>query len=228
VRSRKRAADRLGSSRQVDAIADGLPLPPGTIEDPSDIDALRAAIELNAARPAADLPSDEFVASLRRRLTEDQRPGPTAVSRRALLTGAGAIAAGVVGAVADRTLLEPHRDNTQSTTIEPDAGTWVRVASSADLRDGKAHRFETPMAVGFVSNANALVAVSGVCTHQGCLLQADGPAGRLDCPCHRTSFGYGGEVLFSQLSSQPAPLPRIAVRDNGGGVEVFLPGTNLA
>jgi cytochrome b6-f complex iron-sulfur subunit len=229
MRSRKRPADGVGSTRQIDAIADGMPLPPGEVKDPADVDALRAAIELNAARPAADLPSEDFVARLRRQLTENQQPAPTTVSRRVLLTGAGAIAAGVVGVVADRVLLEPHGNDTHATTLDPDAGVWMRVASRAELGDGKAHRFETATAVGFVSqNAGTLIAVSGACTHQGCLLQADGPSGRLDCPCHRTSFGYDGDVLFSQLSRQPAPLPRITVRDNGGGVEVFVPGNRLA
>jgi Rieske Fe-S protein len=233
MRSRKRASEQVGSSPQLDAIADGLALPSGDLKDPIDVDALRAAIELNAARPAADLPSDDFVASLRRQLSEEQKPPRTGVSRRALLTGAGAvaagaIAAGVVGVVADRTLLEPHHDDTQS-ALEPDRGTWVRVAGRSDLADSAAHQFETATAVGFVSQSNGkLIAVSGACTHQGCLLQANRAEGRLDCPCHRTSFDYSGDVLFSQLASMPAPLPRLSVRGQGDNVEVLLPEGDLA
>jgi nitrite reductase/ring-hydroxylating ferredoxin subunit len=210
--------------RHVDALLEGSPLPSGQLDDPADADALRAAIELNASRPAADLPSDAFVAGLRRRLTDDERMPAPGVSRRALLAGAGAVAAGVVGVVADRTLLESHGGSPPSTELRPNRGSWVPVALVSDLGAGGARRFETSTAVGFVSSRNAkLVAVSGACTHQGCLLQGDDKAGRLDCPCHRTSFGYDGTLLFSQLSDKPAPLPQMPVRTNGDNVEVFLP-----
>ena len=209
--------------RHVDALLEGTSLPAGQVDDPADVDALRAAIELNASRPAADLPSDAFVAGLRRRLEElDEVPKP-GVSRRALLAGAGAVAAGVVGVVADRTILESHGGAPHGTELHPNRGTWVPVALVSELGTG-ARRFETSTAVGFVSRQKAsFVAVSGACTHQGCLLQGDNQAGRLDCPCHRTSFGYDGTLLFSQLAEQPGPLPRMPVRTNGEHVEVFLP-----
>lgn len=211
--------------RRVEALLEGRSLPAGPLDDPADVDALRAAIELNAARPAADLPSDEFVAGLRRRLADEDRSPEPAVSRRALLAGAGAVAAGVAGVVADRTLLEPRGAvSAHPAALTPNQGGWVHVASASDLAEGSTHRFETPAAVGFVSRKNTeLVAVSGACTHQGCLLQPDQRAGRLDCPCHRTAFGYDGTLLFSQLTEQPAPLARMAVRTQGDSVEVFLP-----
>jgi Rieske Fe-S protein len=204
------------------------------VTDPDDVDALRAAIELHAARPGADQPSEEFIADLRGRLDEavasadaaeavEASPPRSGLTRRALVTGAGVAAAGAIGIAADRTLLEPRRDDTQA-TVEPDDGTWVRVAARAEVPAAGAVRFETPTTVGFVSSDGTdLVAVSGACTHQGCLLQNDPDAGRLDCPCHRTAFSYGGTVIFSQLAPQPVPLPRLSVRTAGDGVEVFLP-----
>jgi Rieske Fe-S protein len=62
-----------------------------------------------------------------------------------------------------------------------------------------------------------------VCTHLGCLLRTNAEAGRLDCPCHRTSFAPDGTVEFSQLSPAPRPLPTIGVRNRAGAVEVFVP-----
>jgi Rieske Fe-S protein len=55
------------------------------------------------------------------------------------------------------------------------------------------------------------------------LLQENAQAGRLDCPCHRTSFGLDGKVLFSQLHNQPAALPQIQARRQDGNIEVWVP-----
>jgi Rieske Fe-S protein len=230
VRLPPRPTRRRRSGAAVEAVADGRPVPTGRVDDDEEVGALRAAIELNAARPGADQPSEEFVDRLRDELAAttggvDADPSPRAgITRRAaLVAGAGVAAAGAIGIAADRTLLEPRRDEQQA-TVDPDDGTWVRVAARADVPDGGAVRFETATTIGFVSSDGSdLVAVTGACTHQGCLLQDDARAGRLDCPCHRTAFGYGGNVLFSQLTPQPVPLPRISVRTAGDGVEVFLP-----
>ena len=37
-------------------------------------------------------------------------------------------------------------------------------------------------------------ALSGVCTHLGCVLKPNIDSGSLDCPCHRTAFGLDGSV----------------------------------
>src|SRR4029077_19763640 len=98
------------------------------------------------------------------------------------------------------------------------------VATAEQLASGSTQRFATAKLVGFVSEQNgAPVAVSGACTHLGCLLQANDQAGRLDCPCHRTAFSPDGRVVFSELASEPAPLPRIKTRRRGENVEVFVP-----
>jgi cytochrome b6-f complex iron-sulfur subunit len=217
---------RRNPDRQVDAIAEGERLPAGRFEDPDDIEALRVAIALRAGRVAADLPSDEFVADLHHKLADEQHP-PVAqrgISRRTLIAGAGAAAAAAVAV--DRTLLPGHNAGPKNVAAElaPSDGEWVAVPAITNLSQGAVQRFETPSVVGFVSSHDAnLVAVSGACTHQGCLLQPNPHAGRLDCPCHRTSFGYDGRVLYSQLDVPPPPLPRIGVRQRDGTVEVLVP-----
>jgi Rieske Fe-S protein len=216
--------------RPSEAVADHDPIPAGPVDD-EEAAALRAAIELRAAQPAADLPSPEFVDGLRRRLGElDGEAPPARVGRRTFLTvagaGAGAVAAGVAGAVVDRALVQnepPSPTPAAQGTLEPAGGAWVRVADTGEVA-GRTVPFATPGVVGFVTErAGDLVAVSGACSHQGCLLRLNEAAERLDCPCHRTAFSAEGRLLFHQLETAPPPLARLQVRRNGDAVEVLLP-----
>lgn len=223
MKRRRRDLDRM-----VEALLAGDPLPSGRL-DPDEVDALRAAIDLRAARPGADLAAEDFVTELRRSVaaasSTDANPR-SRLPRRALLAGAaGAVAAGVVGAVAERNLSSNSPPRPVATgAIEPDDGQWVSVATAGDLTGGQIKRFATASTVGFVSEHDGtLSAVSGACTHQGCLLQFNETAGRLDCPCHRTAFAVDGKLMFSQLESPPAALPEIKVRSRDGQVEAFLP-----
>src|SRR5258708_26827019 len=80
---------RRSRRRPSEAVADNAPIPGGPVDD-EEAAALRAAIELRAAPPAADLPAAEFVDGLRRRLGELEGEGrPARVGRRAFLTVAG-------------------------------------------------------------------------------------------------------------------------------------------
>ncbi|MDQ6949221.1 MAG: Rieske (2Fe-2S) protein, partial [Actinomycetota bacterium] len=138
---------------------------------------------------------------------------------------AAAAAAGVVGAVAESQLRPgPPTRPVATGEIVPHDGQWVAVASAEDLARGNVARFATATTVGFVTGrGEAVSAVSGSCTHQGCLLRLNEAAGRLDCPCHRTAFAFDGQVLFNQLETPPAPLPEIRVRNRDGQIEAFLP-----
>jgi cytochrome b6-f complex iron-sulfur subunit len=215
--------------RPSEAVADNAAIPAGPVDD-EEAAALRAAIEFRAAQPAADLPSPAFVDGLRRRLGElDGEAPPARVGRRTFLTvagaGAGAVAAGVAGAVVDRALVQPPPSPTPAAqgTLEPASGDWVRVAGTGEVA-GRTVPFATPGVVGFVTErAGDLVAVSGACSHQGCLLRLNEAAERLDCPCHRTAFSAEGRLLFHQLETAPPPLARLQVRRNGDAVEVLLP-----
>ena len=224
MKRRRRDLDRM-----VEALLAGEPLPSGRLE-PEEVEALRAAIDLRVARPGADLPEEDFVTELRRTLgaasSAEADTSRSRLPRRALLAGAaGAVAAGVVGAVAERSLTSnPAAHPVATGAIEPDDGQWVSVATTGDVSGGQVRRFATASTVGFVSEREGtLSAVSGACTHQGCLLQFNETAGRLDCPCHRTAFGVDGKLMFSQLETPPATLPEIKVRSRDGQVEAFLP-----
>ena len=214
--------------------------------DAEDQEAMRAAIALRAARVEEITPSAQFVDELhdqlrqrlegdrtveipplRQQLEGDRPVQMQRVSRRQWLLE-GAIAASVAGvAVAvDRTVFASSGAQPQSAQrqLTPDNGTWHTVAERATLVGAAVTRFSTTGAVGFVAAENGeLQAVSGVCSHQGCLLKYNEAARRLDCPCHRAAFSLTGEVLFSQLATPPPPLPRLALRDEGGRVQVYVP-----
>ena len=223
---------RRGLAGFVDALL-GNRRPKPFAPEPDDVDAMRAAIELSAAQPGASLPRSEFVAELHHRLAEELGQPSTGevvaggrpVSRRVLVTGtAAAAAAAVLGAVVDHELISPPGRAAAQKELMPDSGAWTPVATSAEVAEGQAVRFTTNSIVGFVSRSGErLRAVSGACTHQGCLLALDQAARRLNCPCHRASFATSGEVISHELPQPLAPLPTLPARELDGRIEVYLP-----
>lgn len=204
----------------------------------------RLDAELRAAGPAvgADTTSGA-VGDPAPAAAEDPEPGRGArragwpSSRRRLV---GAVSAAVAGAAAGvgvgRALLAPddggnRGDRTEGTTalaaasLRPAQGMWRTVAASADLPEGAVRPFDLQTVTGFVMRRQgSLKALCGVCTHQGCRLQLNSAAGRLDCPCHNAAFSLTGTLLpgFGGYRSLP-PLPRLAIRENNGEVQVFAP-----
>jgi Rieske Fe-S protein len=221
VKRRKRRGDAF-----TDAVAEGEAIPSGRLDDPEDADALRTAIELKASPPAADLPSEAFVAELRQQLAEEGAPAQRRVSRRALVGSAAAVAAGAaIVATVDRTVLDTAAEPAKRAgVLDPVDGEWTAVATDADVAGGTPQRFATAEVVGFVTAiGDGVTAVSAACTHLGCILQQNDAAQRFDCPCHRTAFSHEGKVVFSQLPTAPPPLTQLQVRRRDGNVEVLLP-----
>ncbi|MDQ1434917.1 MAG: hypothetical protein QOF59_1733 [Actinomycetota bacterium] len=203
------------------------PFTPG----PDDVEAMRAAIELSNAQPGAALPRPEFVGDLHRRLAEqlNETDAPDEIasarlSRRRVISGIGAVAAAaVVGGVVDRELVGSDSSPTvpKAQELVPDEGVWQPVVSATSLGHGQVARFSTASTIGFVVNDNGnLSAISGVCTHQGCLLRHNEAFGRLDCPCHRASFSLQGDVLHQQFRQPLPPLPHIQLRETNGQIEI--------
>ncbi|MEK6441844.1 QcrA and Rieske domain-containing protein [Pseudonocardia sp. T1-2H] len=204
--------------------------------EPSDIADLRTAIGLRAARPGSDVPREEFVADLHRRLAADladveptRSVAPLVGRRRMVAQGAAIAAAAAAGAVVDHTLTAGRKDAGPDTgraadTLMPTHGDWRTVAASDQVPDGAVRAFDLGTVTGFVQRTDGAVrAVSGSCTHQGCRLQLDATSRRLDCPCHTTVFAVTGELLTHQLPVAPAPLPQFATREVDGAVQVYAP-----
>jgi len=202
---------------------------------PDDFEAeqMKAAIELRSARLGSDAPREEFLTDLHRRLSDDSVDEPRQSGwrpdrRSVVIGGSVAAASAAAGLVVGRNLLAPDGVTTAEPTsqgqLDPNRGTWRPVGSSDDLIEGAALAFDLGSVTGFVHRTDSkLEAVSGVCTHQGCKLWLDAPDNRLRCPCHSTSFSLAGAILTHQLPVAPPPLPKLAVRESNGVIEVFAP-----
>lgn len=200
--------------------------PPRFPADPEEAAGMYAATALKSARPGADLPSPGFIRGLESRLAaEVARGGATArprfgMTRRSLLQLSGASAAALVaGITVDRVVTRdapPPPD-----TLSPVGGRWVPVVTAAQLEPGRAVRFSTPGVEGFVVNHDgAVLAMSAVCTHMGCILHFNAADARLDCPCHGASFALDGSPISREYLKS---LPRLASRVRGGSIEVEVP-----
>jgi nitrite reductase/ring-hydroxylating ferredoxin subunit len=193
--------------------------------DDADADTLRAAIELRAARPGSGTPSEEFVADLYRRLARERREEaerrPVATRRQLVLGGALAATGVVAGAAIDHALTGPEV-LAGGGTLNPDAGVWHPVAAAADLPEGAVRAFDAGSVNGFVYRSDGrLRAISGTCTHQGCRLGLEAGT-RLRCPCHRALFALDGRVLHHRFPGPLPALPRMAVRQADGVVQVYV------
>jgi nitrite reductase/ring-hydroxylating ferredoxin subunit len=197
--------------------------PRGVRRAEEDADVLAAAIELQNASPSAGLPDPQFVESLRQRIareTQGEVPRAPRLTRRALLaTGGLAAATAAAGIVVGERLTSP---STQQHELLPVGASWTAVALLAELPDGTARTFDTGSVRGVVVNRGGTVAaLSGVCTHLGCLLQLNAAARRLDCPCHNAAFALDGNVLFKHMPDTLPPLPRMESRIRDGRIEVL-------
>jgi cytochrome b6-f complex iron-sulfur subunit len=194
----------------------------------ADVDALAMAIALAAARAGTAVVQPRFVADLRRQLADrldagdcgESRP---AIGRRRVLKAVGvAAAAAVGGGIAEGIRLQAPGSTKKSVNVADD-GAWRTVASSAELDEVGVVRFADPAAVGFLARTGGVLrAVSGVCTHQGCLLQYRENDQELECPCHRATFALTGEVRTHDVPAPLPPLPQLPVRERDGRIEVYL------
>jgi len=79
-------------------------------------------------------------------------------------------------------------------------------AISATDADGKPILLTQP-------TAGTIVALSAICTHQGCTVKPDGK--ELKCPCHGSVYDLSGGNVSGPA---PSPLPKVDVHVNNGEV----------
>ncbi|HEX2969723.1 MAG TPA: Rieske (2Fe-2S) protein [Bacteroidales bacterium] len=67
-------------------------------------------------------------------------------------------------------------------------------------------------AILVANTGNGYIALSSICTHQGCTVAYNGTAGKIRCPCHGSEYSTTGSVLNGPAT---APLDRYTVTKSG-------------
>jgi Rieske Fe-S protein len=233
--------------------ADKRPPSPGELSG-DELRAFQMAALLRAAALGADEPDPRFVSSLLDRMERELAAGPAAtahagvpaaqtarkrpaqlrprgVSRRSLLNiglGAAAAAAGLaagIGLEKEQQQGEPPLPTTSVPLVQNGSGQWVAVAPVAAIPVGGVQHFTSGAIVGYVRHTTTgFAALSGVCTHMGCLLQWNGPARTFDCPCHGGRFTEtGASAPGSPVSYRSLPMLQTKVESDQVWVYVAVP-----
>lgn len=206
-----RAIEELLADRSPHADAERL--------DPEEQRMLRMAQMLRGSQSGE--PDPEFVD----RLHGELFPAPVKVSRRtAFLTGLGALAAGIVGGFGLERAAQPSASPAAWVPLVGKNGKWTRVAALADVPEGAIHPFVAGGVQGFLIHKDGkLRAMSRICTHMGCALNANPAEKTLVCPCHGAEFDLNGRLRYGpkQYNQKLPPLPPLKVRVTGEAVEVW-------
>jgi nitrite reductase/ring-hydroxylating ferredoxin subunit len=215
-------SDQERFNRAVDALlADRSPRAETAHLDDEERAMLQMAQLLRGTRQQA--PDPRFVERLHDRLF----PSSRRISRRtAFLSGAGALAAGILAGVGIEHAVTQDDDNSGGTALKPTNGRWIQVATVADVADGAVRPFTAGAVQGFlVRRGGEFRAISRICTHMQCTLNFAQAQQDLVCPCHGARFDMHGNLISGPGNSYyPVALPplhKIEVRVNGEAVEVL-------
>jgi nitrite reductase/ring-hydroxylating ferredoxin subunit len=165
----------------------------------------------------------EVAAAFAERLHARLFPPTRRISRRAaFLSGLGALAAGIIGAVGVDRATEPAPSGTLPPLVGAN-GRWYPVASLAELPDGAIRPFTAGGVQGFlIHHHGQLRALSRICTHMGCALRVNREEDVFACPCHGAEFDLQGHFSNPSEYGRTLPaLPPILTRVRGETVEVF-------
>jgi cytochrome b6-f complex iron-sulfur subunit len=102
----------------------------------------------------------------------------------------------------------------------PDDNTLIIDLSAAkysSLADAGAFVKEEDIII--INTGSGFVALSSVCTHQGCQVSYDSGSNQLPCPCHGSVFSTTGSVLEGPASS---PLKKYALTQDGDILTIDL------
>lgn len=201
----------------------------------TDAAAYQTAALFRAAAPGAADPDPRFLASLRERMAQELGAAPAAapsprrtlgLSRRGLLAGGLAASAAAAVGLAGGALLERQQQAQSGSwpALVPDgAGVWVPVEGAITLPIGGVTQFASGAIVGFVRHtASGFVALSGVCTHMGCLLDWNAGDRTFDCPCHGGRYTERGDTAPTSPVAYGS-LPALKTKVENNHVWVYVP-----
>ena len=143
------------------------------------------------------------------------------LDRRAILVRAGVVtmgvaAAGVLAACSSGSSTSGTGGGSTSGTGGGSAAAGGALAQLADVPVGGAIAAKDADGKPIIltqPTAGTVVALSAICTHQGCTVAPDGK--KLTCPCHGSVFDLNGDNVSGPA---PSPLPGIDVHVTDGAV----------
>ena len=106
-------------------------------------------------------------------------------------------------------------------TQEATGGAGEPVITDLDaLRQAKVLAFETSDGGKALLSATGdrVRAFSAICTHQGCTVEYDESAGRLQCPCHGSAFDPSDGSVVQGPAEQPLAAVDVVVDEDEGVV----------
>lgn len=101
----------------------------------------------------------------------------------------------------------------------PDNTLTIDLTSSSNSSLASAGGSKVIDNVMVINTGNGFIALSSVCTHQGCQVTYDHGAENLPCPCHGSIFSTTGSVLNGPASS---PLKKYDVTLEGDILTIVL------
>ncbi|MBA2471680.1 MAG: hypothetical protein DLM61_09655 [Pseudonocardiales bacterium] len=151
-------------------------------------------------------------------MSDDTRH-PSEVARRALMAGAGVLAASVAliacGGAASRSgaLLPPAGTPAgppAGPPGEPAGAAGGRLASTSDIPIGGGTVIAGKKVVVTQPVPGTFAAFSAICTHQGCPVNKVAN-GTIDCPCHGSKFAVADGSVVQGPASRPLARRQITV-----------------
>lgn len=140
------------------------------------------------------------------------------LDRRQVLKRAGLVTAGVAAAGALAACGAGGGPTNDDTPVPSTGGGSRTLAKVSDVPEGGALSVKDADGNELLltqASAGTIVALSAICTHQGCTVAGDG--GELVCPCHGSVFDLSGANVSGPA---PRPLSEVDVHVVDGDVRV--------
>ncbi len=141
------------------------------------------------------------------------------MNRRELIknVAAGTITLFVVPAAftsCEKDSIDPDDNN------NPDDNTLTIDLNAAKYSDlGSAGGFVMEGDIIIINTGDGFIALSSICTHQGCTVSYDSGSNNLPCPCHGSVYSTSGSVLQGPAN---APLKKYELTQEGDILTIVL------
>jgi cytochrome b6-f complex iron-sulfur subunit len=101
---------------------------------------------------------------------------------------------------------------------QPTAGITIDLSSPANSALKTTGGFILTKGIYVICTApSAYIALSSICTHQGCTVNFNSSSSQFTCPCHGGRYDISGKVL---MGPPPSPLPKYSVTVDGNNLTV--------